>query len=230
MKKYILTISIAALFAGAMHLDGAGSSWKDEFYDRYTCETFAGYAPAQKRIDMNAIDYPLLHAAIFYETGRQRALNGLQPFKHSPALESAAKGHSDDMVRLNFFSHHSPVMGKGSLAQRLALVGVSNASSAENISYNFGIEYESGRGVFSPEQNGGYFSYEYRGKPIESHTYLGLARAALRGWMNSPGHRKNILNPVYVYLGVGAAHYTNLAFYNMDNFKLTQNFSSVRGN
>ncbi|MGA2938110.1 MAG: CAP domain-containing protein [Syntrophobacteraceae bacterium] len=31
------------------------------------------------------------------------------------------------------------------------------------------------------------------------------ARQAVEGWMNSPGHRKNILNPAFTHTGIGAA-------------------------
>lgn len=179
---------------------------------------------------MDSIDYPLLQAAIFYETNRERIKFNLSPFSHSPALEKAAAEHSWSMVRLNFFSHSSPVQGKRTLQDRLNGVGVVNSSSAENIADVFGIEYISGKAVYSPEQNKGYFSYTLKGRPIENHTYVGLARNALEGWMNSPGHRKNILNPRYAFLGVGAAHYKNPRFFNIDNFKLTQNFSSIKGN
>jgi uncharacterized protein YkwD len=31
----------------------------------------------------------------------------------------------------------------------------------------------------------------------------GLARMIVAGWMSSPGHRQNILDPAYTHLGVG---------------------------
>jgi uncharacterized protein YkwD len=203
--------------------------WSDADYQRYNYESFARLEAANKRIDMNDIYYPLLHAAIFYETNRQRVKNGRDSFSHSPALEKAAQAHSMDMVKYNFDSHTSPVKGKETVVKRLELVGITNAAIGENIAYTFGIEYEAGRSVYTPPQNGGYFSYEYRGEPIENHTYLGLAKSAVRMWMNSKGHRANILDANYKYLGVGAAHYKDTSFYDMDYFKLTQNFSSIKG-
>ena len=109
------------------------------------------------------------------------------------------------------------------------MVGINSGYRGENIAYTFGIEYKAGKGVYSPDQNGGYFSYKYKGKPIENHTYLGFAKAILTQWMNSPGHRANILNSDFTYLGTGASHYKNAGFYDMDNFKCTQNFGSTRG-
>lgn len=218
----LILFSITFLMAG----DGI---WQDSDYEKFTYKSFEKYKPALERIDMQNINYPLLNAAIFYETNRQRDVHKLPVFKHSPALESAAKGHSNDMVKYNFFSHTSPVQDKKTMSMRLARVGITRAAAAENIAYTFGIEYESGRPVYPPDLNGGYFSYQHRGKPIENRSYLGLAQNVVRGWMNSPGHRKNILNSKYLYLGVGAAHYIDGSFYNIDNFKVTQNFASIKG-
>jgi uncharacterized protein YkwD len=208
---------------------GGFETWSDSDYEIYDYVSFATMPAANGRVDMNNIDYPLLDAAIFYETNRRRVENNRKPFLHSPALEKAATGHSRDMVAHNFFSHTSPVKGKETMRKRLALVGITRATTGENIANTFGIEYEAGKSVYTPPQNGGYFSYEYKGEPIQNHTYLGLAKAALDMWMHSPGHRANILNPKFTYLGAGAAHYNNSGFFDMDYFKLTQNFASIKG-
>jgi uncharacterized protein YkwD len=39
----------------------------------------------------------------------------------------------------------------------------------------------------------------------EGDTYEELTDSAVENWMNSPGHRKNILNPQLTRLGVGVA-------------------------
>jgi len=205
------------------------SSWSDKDYENHTYDTFAELPAANKRIDFENIDYPLLYAAIFFETNRQRIRYKRKVFLHSPALEKAAKGHSDDMVKYNFFSHTSPVKGKETMTKRLALAGITSGYRGENIAYSFGIEYKAGKSVYNPDQNNGYFSYSYKGDPILNHTYLGLAKEVLNQWMNSPGHKANILDTKFTYLGTGASHYKNPGFYNMDNFKCTQNFGSTKG-
>jgi uncharacterized protein YkwD len=228
MKK-IGGIVFMILFSAAVCAAEPAGNWSYGDYDDYNYETFSNYGPARQRINFDNIDYPLLHAAVFYETNRMRAANGLSVFKHSPALERAAFGHSRDMVEHDFFSHYSPLSGKRDLQDRLALVGIRNTYMAENIAYTFGIEYEAGRGVYNPAQNGGYFSYSYKGDPILNHSYLGLASEVVTQWMNSPGHRRNILNRNYIFLGAGAAHYSERDFYHMDQFKFTQNFAAERG-
>jgi len=228
--KSILIISLLLFFfCQSSILSQEDFTWSDEAYEQYNYETFALIEKTNNRIDMKHIDYPLLHAAVFYETNKQRVLNKKLEFKHSPALEKAAKNHSDDMVTYDFFSHESKVKGKRNMSDRLALVGITQCYTGENIAYTFGIEYKAGKSVYSPVQNGGYFSYTYKGKPIEIHTYLGLAKEVVNNWMNSPGHKANILNKNFSYLGTGAAHYQDSDFYNMDNFKFTQNFASIKG-
>ncbi len=213
----------------ATSADPARSAWSNALYHKHTYKTFAKFRPAHKRLKFTRIDYPLLHAAVFYETNRRRVQEGKKPFRHSPALEKAAWGHSRDMSKLHFFSHDSPVRGKESPFKRMAQEGVKTGYRAENIAYTFGIEYKAGRGVFGPKQNGGYFSYKHRGKPIKNHTYLGVAREVVQWWMTSPGHRANILNSRLSYLGAGASHFKDSEGLLMDMINFTQNFASARG-
>ena len=41
------------------------------------------------------------------------------------------------------------------------------------------------------------------GESIQNFTHIRLAQKFVRGWMLSPGHRANILNPETKYIGVG---------------------------
>ena len=199
--------------------------WMASFYEKHDYKSFSELPAANQRIDMDDIDYRLLHAAVFYETNRQRALNGRSQLKHSPALEECASGYSNDMVKHKFFSHYSHNAGKETVEKRLAAVGIKRAYYGENITLSFGIEYIPGKRLYTPEQNGGYFSYTFKGKPILNYTYRGLAIDVVARWMDSPGHRKNILDPGFSYLGAGAARYKDRDFVNIDMFKVTQNFS-----
>ena len=207
----------------------ASGAWVAEDYKKYDSLQFKELPAAKQRIAMDNIDYPLLHAAIFYQSNQQRAAHGLEHFAHSPALERAAKRHSDDMTAYDFFDHRSPVQGRETMRKRLQMEGVSGGSSAENIAISFGIEYEAKRPVATPDTNGGYFSYQVRGEPIENHTYLGLATAVVKQWMDSEGHRRNLLNPDYSFMGAGSSHYNDADFHDIDKFKSTQNFSSISG-
>ena len=224
-----ILISCMLLTSVASTSVATASSWSSAQYATFDHDRFAQSPAANEPIDVQDIDFPLLHAAVFYETNRQRIAQGLRRFRHSPALERAARRHSVDMVAHSFFAHEGPVAGKETLVKRLERAGVRNAYAAENIATAFGIAYESGRPVYPSVRNGGTFSYEPGGAPIPPHTYVGLARAVVRRWMQSPGHRRNILQPKSSYLGVGAAHFRDATFHDIDKFKLTQCFASVKG-
>ncbi len=228
--KFVLRISILLLLITTSKIYATDSlKWDYSKYKDYDYKSFFDSRYARQKIKFDDIDYPLLHAAIFYETNRQRVLSALSPFIHSLSLEKAAHEHSIDMVAYNFFSHTSVIKGKETMSKRLAKVGIKNAYTAENIANFSAIEYQLGKSVFAPSQNGGYFSYTYRGEPIGNRTYMSAAKAVLKQWMGSPMHRKNILNKKFKYLGVGAAYFEEENFYNMPYFKVTQNFASVRG-
>lgn len=212
-----LVLMTSAPFAGA---------WKASDYAKYTYKKFAASSLGEKEIQPGKIDYGLLNAAIFYATNKQRKKHRLAVFDHSKALGKAAFGHSKDMVKHKFFSHASKVSGKKTLSKRLKKVGVNNSYAAENIANSFAIDLIAGKGFYSPSQNGGYFSYKYKGKPIKFHTYRSLAQSIVEQWMNSKGHRENILNPKFKRLGCGAYFSQASSLDEVPRFLATQNFSS----
>jgi uncharacterized protein YkwD len=205
----------------------ADTVWDESLYGTYDAASFGNYAHAREPIDFDNIHYNLLNAAIFYETNRMRLKHGRDPFIHAQSLEDAAFMHATDMVRFNFLSHTNPHESKKrTFTQRLAMFGVEQGYRAENISEMFGIRYVPGSPLIPPDTAGAAFKDFNTGKPIQRHSYLTLAEALLNGWMNSSGHRANILNSNLIYLGCGAYHYKNKSFYGMDQFKAVQNFAS----
>tara|TARA_B100001758_G_C18380538_1_gene596956 strand:- start:222 stop:842 length:621 start_codon:yes stop_codon:yes gene_type:complete len=174
------------------------NKWNNTLYNKYDASKFQKLEIVNQLIEPNNIDYKLLNAAIFYCTNIQRIKYDKKPFTHSIALEKAAQSHSKDMVTQNFFSHKNTVKEKRTLTDRLSLVGIDNGYRAENISNNF------------------------EKKP----TYWSLASKIVDGWMKSSGHRENILNDKYNYLGCGVYYYKNLEWKGYFWVKATQNFSS----
>jgi uncharacterized protein YkwD len=216
-KNYLIALNASDCCSGLV-------DWSYENYN-LSYDEFITIKKLQEPLDFSEIKYPLLHAAIFYETNQERINAGIAPLLFHQSLEAAAYGHAHDMKTFEFFSHTSVVLGKESVGDRARLAGFNWTRVGENIAKTFGIAYQAGTPVYSPEQNGGYFSYEYQGDPILPHTYISFAKAIVNQWMNSPGHRANILNLNYGYLGIGAAHYQNDAFYMMDNFYGVQVFA-----
>ncbi len=73
-------------------------------------------------------------------TNQIRAKNGLQPLSPLPPLHTAALGHSQEMLELDYFSHNSPVTGK--VGDRLRRVGARWSACAENIYRSTGYPLE----------------------------------------------------------------------------------------
>ena len=203
---------------------GGGGTGAPGLYEELTLQEFRAMDEVRAEIDFDAVDYPLLHAAVHFLTNAEREARGLTPLEYAPALERAAFRHSRAMREHGFFSHTSPLAGQRTPADRVRKAGWESPYVGENIANMIAIAYEPGRGLYTPQQNGGYFSYAHQGAPIPPHTYLSAAEEVMNQWMSSPGHRENILRPAYRYLGVGAWHFKDESFHGIDRFYFTQNF------
>jgi len=107
---------------------------------------------------------------------RERTRRGLKRLAESPDLRKSAQGFSQAMVRESFFDHVSP--GGSTLLSR-----VRNATAyLRNVSnYALGENIAWGTGEYAT--------------PAETMT----------AWMQSAGHRHNILNGRFRHVGIGIA-------------------------
>jgi uncharacterized protein YkwD len=105
----------------------------------------------------------------------ERARHRLRPLRLNRKLSMAAQRHSRAMARQRFFSHTSP--GGASFVDRIRSTGYLSGARSWTVGEN--IAYGSG-GLSSPRS-------------------IGTA------WMNSPGHRANILSGSFREIGVGLA-------------------------
>jgi uncharacterized protein YkwD len=105
----------------------------------------------------------------------ERARHGLPPLRLNKKLSKAARRHAHDMVRRDYFGHDTP--GGGSFVDRIRSTGyMKNASR------------------WSVGENIAWGSHD-RSAP----------RAITEMWMNSPGHRANILSASFREVGIGLA-------------------------
>ena len=105
----------------------------------------------------------------------EREKNGVETLAVDRDLEQAATGHSEEMAKMNYFSHTSPVPGRQTPGERIGLTGINPRATGENIA-------------------------KFGAYPLDT-----LAQNAVIGWMNSPPHRKNLLSPTFTHIGVGVA-------------------------
>jgi uncharacterized protein YkwD len=129
---------------------------------------------------------------------RQRTIGGLPPMNLDPALSDIARDHSEDMAALNYFAHVDP--GGESPTDR-------GADAGYNCRKNYASYYAYGiaENIF---QNNLYSSVTYysNGKMVyDWSSPEEIARTTINGWMNSTGHRENILTPSFDREGIGVA-------------------------
>ena len=198
-------------------------NWIYSYYNSTTLQNFRTNKLFTETIDFYQIDYPRLNAAIFYVTNEERVKNNLPAVAFHKLLEDAAGGHSKRMVRLNYFDHIDPYNDLlKSPSDRLRFAGIANPYSAENIATPFAIKYKEGFTIYPLDRKNTHFSYSPNGDAIPNHTYLSLAEYVVDLWMNSEGHRANILNPNAKQLGCGTFFYRERN--NIPKFMATQNF------
>lgn len=116
----------------------------------------------------------LLEAAIHERINIERVNNGLKALKYDTVLADVARDHSADMAKNNYFSHTDN----------------DECDSACRLNK---AEYEwqaVGENIFLMDSG-------FR------HSVEDAAAVFVQGWMGSEGHRKNILQKLFTYEGLG---------------------------
>ncbi len=104
---------------------------------------------------------------------KRRVVRGMRRLRLNRRLGKAARWHTHDMVRHKYFGH---VSGRGrDIVDRLHMTG-----------------YLGGRFSWTVGENLAWGSGTY-----------GTPRHVVQSWMNSPGHRRNMLNPRFREIGIG---------------------------
>ena len=106
---------------------------------------------------------------------QERTSRGLRPLRVNQRLSKAARRHAEDMVARDYFAHDT--QGGGNFVDRIEQAGYVAPHSFPSL----GEDLAAGSGD------------------------LGSARAIVKSWMESPGHRANILNRKFRELGIGVA-------------------------
>lgn len=145
--------------------------------------------------------------AIFEESNRQRAAAGLPKLAPLAGAQTAAWWQTQHMAQAGAISHVNPSdPSRRTLEDRIRSAGITFRFIAENVAVNFAINYEARRPVYPRRGPEGemLFSYTGDGPPLPPHTYATFARAIVSQWMNSAGHRQNLLSREAKYLGCAA--------------------------
>jgi uncharacterized protein YkwD len=141
--------------------------------------------PAFDRLmNLEAFDHDLLSRAIFHETNKARVANAVRPLIGLTELDHAADMQANYLALTLTVGHYSMFPHEHRIVDRVDLAGLDPARVAENA-----IMLPGNR---APDEGSTEF------------TYAEFASQIVDGWMNSPGHRANLLDPTYTHLGCAA--------------------------
>ncbi len=108
---------------------------------------------------------PVAERQMFDLVNDERSAVGLKRLEWDDRLLPVARQHSEEMFKLKYFAHQSPV--SGSPFDRLKVAGITYTRAGENLAYAQSVS------------------------------------VALRGLMQSQGHRENILRPEFTHIAIG---------------------------
>lgn len=210
-----LLIALAAMWFGGF---GSGEARAER------CGALSPLGPEHRtQIEGDWFDPWLLDEAIRHYTNLERCGRGLTALSTDEGLVRVATGHSEDMVRFGFFDHESPARGRRTLGDRMTAGGVTYRGAGENIFLTSLMAFGE-RSFYVIDQRRCRFSHSPEGPIIRRHSYDSLAREVVEGWMNSPGHRANILKPGWRRIGHGMAYRRDDRF--CGRLYVTQNFAN----
>lgn len=144
-------------------------------------------------IDAARLDQALLARAIFDETNRVRVQLGRKPFAREPKLDEAADTQANIGALFRPPSHTNPFPLIATPADRVRFAGLDPLRVSENIALLSIYDVPGNASVYSLK-NDPTPRDPRTGEPLRVHTYATFAKAIVGEWMNSPGHRANIVD------------------------------------
>lgn len=177
---------------------------KDSLFYKMSATDFMKLPEVNKPIDAKNPNNLLLDAALFHLTNEQRVKFNLPKFVYSNPLHKATINHSEAMINQDFYSHENPYNpADRKMIDRIFLNTKEFREMAENIAQLDILGGNEDRYCFEIPRTGQEYVFincETK-RPLPLRTYADLARSVIIGWMNSPHHRENILNPRLKSLG-----------------------------
>ncbi len=207
--KYALWLLLGLpMFVQAKPTDPATTAFPDSYYTSVDWTKFEQWAAVNQKIDLRNVDYNLLQAAIFFYTNQYRAGKKLPALQYRPALGNAATYQTKQMGDKGFYDHVNPYDRTMRTAlDRSEKFGFDGEVVGENLALEFLLNYKAQTSYWYEASNSGYRYYygDSRNNKgyVPQHTYLSLGKSVVQAWINSPGHRANLVNKSYRYLGVG---------------------------
>ena len=147
---------------------------------------------------LEAVD---IYSAVIKYTNEERVASGLSPLLEDMEISKIAFLHSTNMALLDDLSH--TFKGQNPTDRALA-AGYDCKALRGDGTYTFGLSENIAE--YPRIKTWTYTSVNGKTVSVEPTSYRSSSEMALdlvTGWMNSPGHRANILDPYATRMGVG---------------------------
>ena len=153
-----------------------------------------------------------LTLTIHTEINRMRANERLRRLDWDPRLAAVALAHSRDMASRNFFEHVTPE-------------GLTHVDRYRAAGYQCRVPIQPGtfatgaENLFLGQRWSGTRTWQDgRTERLGERNDASVAEQVVTGWMNSPGHRRNLLMPYWSRQGVGVVELGDGRIYVTENF------------
>ncbi|QXD16866.1 hypothetical protein GQ464_007985 [Rhodocaloribacter litoris] len=163
-------------------------------------------------------DAAALERRIHERVNEVRARHGLARLDWSASLLPVARAHSEDMARRGYFAHVNPEgEDAGDRARRagVSLVHTAASYATLGIGENLSLMHRYAEYRIYDEGTRRRYVFSWR-SPDE------IARQVVASWLQSPGHRANLLSPIYAAEAIGVFRAENEALF------ITQNLLTAR--
>lgn len=192
--RLIPTVKLVLLVALAATVVAAGVPF---------INTAAGFVSESTGVDVPKIDITTdtslnvsrAERLTFEETNAQRRNHSVRPVEFSPELSLIARKHSQDMARHDYIGHTEP--DGDTVSDRLS----QHPNPCPGYTNSKFLHGENAGGTHWRKQTSFYGSEETVRVTHESD----VARALVTAWMNSEGHRRNMLYGGWEMVGIGIA-------------------------
>lgn len=158
------------------------------------------------------IDYDVLAQLIHDKVNAIRESYGLEKLAYDEELEYVARKHSEDMATDDYFEHFNPEGSSPTERAKLAGYECRTVTFSGDWAYIYdGI----GENLALIPMYEYYTEYDNSINKYHWYTLDELAEITVEGWMNSPGHRKNLLD-VYTVEAVSVAEKDYMLYITQD--------------
>lgn len=173
------------------------------------------------------LDAAVIYSLVIQLTNEERIALGLSALREDMAITAIALSHSANMSQTRILSH--TLDGQNSTDRALA-AGYDCKADRGDGSYTYGLSENIAmsprvRTWTTTTKGGRTVSTE----PTSFRSSSEIAQDLVTGWMNSPGHRANILDPYATRIGVGIYIHREAEYGNTsERVWATQNFSDCK--